>query len=57
MAGSLPPMTALGSSPASSSTWVVIEDVVVLPWVPLMPMQLEKMRLMAPSNSARSKQG
>ena len=42
-------MTALGSSPASSSTWVVIEEVVVLPWVPLMPMQLEKIRLMAPS--------
>ena len=32
--GSLPPMTAEGSRPASSSAVVIMEVVVVLPWVP-----------------------
>ena len=55
--GSLPPITALGSSPASSKTWVSIEEVVVLPWVPQTPIQLVKIRLIAPKSSALSKQG
>ena len=33
---SRPPMTAVGSSPARSSTSAAIEVVVVLPWAPAM---------------------
>ncbi len=39
VSGSLPPMTAEGSKPASMRICVSIELEVVLPWVPLMQMQ------------------
>ena len=45
MSGSLPPMTAAGSRPASSSMVVIMPEVVVLPWVPATPTVCECMRL------------
>ena len=47
-----PPITAVGSSPAASSTWAISDVVVVLPWLPATAMP-SLSRMVSASISAR----
>ena len=55
--GSFPPITAEGSAPAFIRTWVSIDVVVVLPWVPAIPIQLPNFLETAPRSFDRSNVG
>ena len=52
----MPPITKVGSTPASASTLVTSEVVVVLPWVPAMAMPLFR-RISSASITARGTTG
>ena len=47
-------MTAVGSAPQSSSSWVSMAVEVVLPWVPQMQTAFGYWREMTPSSTERS---
>ena len=53
----MPPIITVGSAWAAMKMWVVMEVVVVLPWVPAMHTAFRYCRMMAPQASARSKTG
>ena len=57
MKGSLPPMTALGSRPASIRICVSMPVVVVLPCVPETAMEFENFFVSRPSTTERSSVG
>ena len=57
MSGSLPPIMALGSAPASIKIWVSMDVVVVLPWVPETATSRGYLAVSIPSITERSRVG